>query len=328
MRALAGRSLGRFLSSATFLLLLTIQFLPLSTGLTKDLELTGTLDCGAKSGAHCAIGDTVVIWTTDIDGTRRQATIDVSWIRGALPDLDQDDLVSFEVRDLGDGRFQAIAFHDPGDHQGTTVIGSSTGSRTASHGGAKDEDEDDEAVVLSNIGVSTPTPTLTPAPTSTASPTSTTTPLPTTTATATATSTSTVTSTATLSPTATSTSTPTPTSTPVPPTISISDATIQEVLGEQVTATFTITLDKVWTQTVTVLVSTQNGTYIAPADYTAVANQLVTFNPGVTSQPFVVQIDTNCTFTSKNFFANLSSPTNATILDGQGEAIVPPGSAC
>ena len=83
----------------------------------------------------------------------------------------------------------------------------------------------------------------------------------------------------------------------------------------------------------TVLFSTQDGTgptgYHAPADYTAVINLLVTFSPGTVSQTVDVHLtDTNCTPNTYNFSANLSSPVNAVILDGHGDAVIPPASAC
>jgi hypothetical protein len=315
-------------------LLLVIPLAPGSDGFTRDLELTGTLDCGVASGARCVIGDTVAIWTTDVDGRRRLVSIDVSWVRTHLSGLDQDDLVSFEVRDLGDGRFQAVAFHAGTSQAGTVVGGSSTGSYAASHSGSKDPDEDDPPVEALQAGLSptsTPTSTPRPAPTSTASPTSTSTPAATTTATATATATSTSTSTATptatLTPTPTPTSTATPTSTPVPPTISIADAVLLPDADTQDFARFAVTLDKVWTQTVTVNFATQDGTYLSTTGYFPLSTD-VTFEPGATLQFVDVAIRaTNCTGSPKNFFGNLSSPINATILDPQGEALLPVG-AC
>lgn len=49
-----------------------------TAGLAKNIDLTGTVDCGLKSGALCSPGDALKIWTRDIDGARRRVTIDVT----------------------------------------------------------------------------------------------------------------------------------------------------------------------------------------------------------------------------------------------------------
>src|SRR5436190_18566175 len=106
------RTIARVWPYAILLVLAAFVWWPTTSSLGKDLELTGTVDCGLASGARCSIGDTLRLWTTDVDGTRRLVEIDVSWIRDQLGGIDQDDLMSFEVRDLGGGHFQAIAVHD------------------------------------------------------------------------------------------------------------------------------------------------------------------------------------------------------------------------
>src|SRR4051812_34299962 len=87
------------LAWAVFMLAAVWVIAPAPSGLSKDLELTGTVDCGVRSGHTCAIGDVVSIWTTDVDGTRRLVPVDITWIRSQLPGLDQDDQITFEVRD-------------------------------------------------------------------------------------------------------------------------------------------------------------------------------------------------------------------------------------
>src|SRR5437867_2799804 len=95
-----GRIPARGWAFAILLIAAGFVMLPPASGLGKDIELTGTVDCGVRSGSRCAIGDVLRIWTTDVDGTRRLVTIDVSWVADQLPGIDQDDLMSFEVRDL------------------------------------------------------------------------------------------------------------------------------------------------------------------------------------------------------------------------------------
>src|SRR5207237_1068133 len=123
---------GRAVGWVLLTLIVVCLFLPVPSGLGKDIELTGTIDCGGASGATCSIGSTVSIWTTDVDGTRKLVTVDVQWIVSQLPVLHQDDLITFEVEDLGDGHFQVVAVHGIDGVSGTNVPGASTGSHLAS----------------------------------------------------------------------------------------------------------------------------------------------------------------------------------------------------
>jgi hypothetical protein len=332
---------------------------PVPSSLSKDLELTGTIDCGVGSGKPCDVGDTVFIWTDDVDGTRRLVAVDVSWIRSQVSGVDQDDLISFEVRDLGDGHFQALAIHDQHGQDGTHVQGASTGSHQASQNGNRCGATCDGDDTLNSSGgadatatatlAPTSTTTITPSPTLTATATFTSTAVPTATGTATATQTATATATSTLTATPTSTATATatstatstatatptftPTVTPTPlPGVSISDATLDP--PTESIATFTITLNTASLLPVSVLFMTHDGTgpagYHAPADYTAVTTTVV-FPPGSTSQTVNVHlVNTNCgfPFVTHNLSAVISVPVNAVIIDDTGIALIPPASAC
>jgi hypothetical protein len=106
------------------------------------------------------------------------------------------------------------------------------------------------------------------------------------------------------------------------PTISISDApAVTEGNSGTTFAGFTVSLSAASGKTVTVLASTANGTATSPADYTAITNQLITFLPGETSKPLNVSVagDTLDEADNDTFFVNLSSPSNATTLDAQGQ---------
>ena len=103
------------------------------------------------------------------------------------------------------------------------------------------------------------------------------------------------------------------------PTITIDDVTLTEDDSGTQNATFTLTLSAASTITANVLVNTANGTATSGSDYTAIVNQLVTFNPGETTKTVTVVVNGDATFeTDETFFVNLTSPTNATILDSQG----------
>ena len=96
-----------------------------------------------------------------------------------------------------------------------------------------------------------------------------------------------------------------------------SRSTMQTVT-EGGTANFTVSLDQATTQTVTVNFATANNTATAPGDYTAASGTL-TFAPGVLTQPVTVSTNTdNLLEGTETFDVNLSTPTNATILDGTG----------
>jgi hypothetical protein len=105
---------------------------------------------------------------------------------------------------------------------------------------------------------------------------------------------------------------------PPQPTISISDATVNEGQSGPGFAVFNVTLSSSSTQTINVNYSTANGTAIASSDYVPATGTL-TFTPGQTSQPLAITIvgDT-AVEPNENFFVNLSSPVNATLADSQG----------
>lgn len=107
------RSVG--VTAAALLAVSGIFLAPSTTAAAKDYDIAGTVDCGVKSGHGCSIGDTLNVWTDDLGGGKQLATIDVSWIRKQLPDLDQDDPIDLEVQDQPDGTIQATGVSGEGD---------------------------------------------------------------------------------------------------------------------------------------------------------------------------------------------------------------------
>ncbi|MBK9087804.1 MAG: hypothetical protein IPL90_01620 [Holophagales bacterium] len=106
------------------------------------------------------------------------------------------------------------------------------------------------------------------------------------------------------------------------PTISIGDASGLEGNAGTTPFTFTVSLSNASTQTVTVNFAAAAGSAATPEDFQASAG-VVTFTPGVTSQPVVVLVNGDTTEEpDQNFFVNLSGPLNATILDGAGEGTI------
>ncbi|MGQ0618077.1 MAG: beta strand repeat-containing protein [Acidimicrobiia bacterium] len=100
------------------------------------------------------------------------------------------------------------------------------------------------------------------------------------------------------------------------PTINITDGSATE--GANVT--FTVSRSAASASATTVLVSTANGTAVAPGDYTALVNQLVTIpaGPALSTTVSVTTIDDAAVEGPETFTANLSGPTNGVIGDGQG----------
>ena len=103
-----------------------------------------------------------------------------------------------------------------------------------------------------------------------------------------------------------------------PPALSVNDATVLEGDAGTTDATFTVTLNTASGRTVTVNFATANGTAQAPSDYQSRTGTL-TFAPGETSKTVIVLVNGDLLNESnETYFLNLSSPSNATIADGQG----------
>jgi Calx-beta domain len=108
---------------------------------------------------------------------------------------------------------------------------------------------------------------------------------------------------------------------PSAPTLFIADVTVNES-DTTVDAVFTVSLSAASAQTVTVDFSTANGSALAGSDYTAASGTL-TFPPGVLAKPLTVQVTGDFVDEpTESFFVNLSSPTGATIADGQATGTI------
>jgi hypothetical protein len=108
-----------------------------------------------------------------------------------------------------------------------------------------------------------------------------------------------------------------------PPSVSISDFSAQEGNAGTTAFTFNVFLSNPTGQTVTVNYRTVDGTATAGSDYTAVANGVLTFNPGETSKQIVINVIGDTAFeANETFFVNLTGATNATISDGVAIGII------
>ncbi|MGI8978373.1 MAG: Calx-beta domain-containing protein [Pirellulaceae bacterium] len=102
------------------------------------------------------------------------------------------------------------------------------------------------------------------------------------------------------------------------PQLQIRDVTIAEGNTGTTSATFTVTLSAASTETITVAYATTSGTATAGSDYQSASGTL-TISAGQTTGTITVLVTSDrLGEANETFFVNLSSPTNATIADGQG----------
>ncbi|MCW3808091.1 Calx-beta domain-containing protein, partial [Plebeiibacterium marinum] len=107
----------------------------------------------------------------------------------------------------------------------------------------------------------------------------------------------------------------------VTPTISIGNASATEGSGN---LNFEVTLNAASTETVTVEYATANNTAtLADNDYNKINTTTLTFNPGETTKTVVVTVNNDDIVEgSESLYVNLSSASNATIADDQGEGVI------
>lgn len=104
--------------------------------------------------------------------------------------------------------------------------------------------------------------------------------------------------------------------------LSINDVSVTEGNLGTTMATFTVSLARASTQTVTVNYSTTDGTASSPSDYQARAGTL-TFTPGDTIEMISVVINGDTIDeANEQFFVNLSGATNATVTDSRGTGTI------
>ena len=106
------------------------------------------------------------------------------------------------------------------------------------------------------------------------------------------------------------------------PSLSINDVSVAEGDTGTTTATFTVTLSNASGRTVTVNYATADGTAAAESDYQPTSGTL-TFDPGNISKAVTVLVNGDATFEpNETFFVDLTTPTNGTISDAQGQGTI------
>jgi hypothetical protein len=152
------------------LTLLSVDLTRAATTFAKEIDIIGTVDCGLPSGKRCDIGDTLTLRTDNLTGELAPALIDVSWIKGKLPGLDQDDELTLAVELLPGGKLRALSIISAKKRTGTLNEGLTTGSREVSEsrrdrGEKQDEDSPSNSSVPGPGGIAgTVTNLLTGAP--------------------------------------------------------------------------------------------------------------------------------------------------------------------
>jgi uncharacterized delta-60 repeat protein len=107
------------------------------------------------------------------------------------------------------------------------------------------------------------------------------------------------------------------------PQISINDVTKLEGNAGLTSFTFTVSLSRASSQTITVSYQTVDGTASAPSDYTALAPAPLTFSPGQTTKTVTVKVNGDVGVEpNETFFVRLSSPHNVTIADAFGKGTI------
>lgn len=104
-----------------------------------------------------------------------------------------------------------------------------------------------------------------------------------------------------------------------PPTISINDSSLKEPDTGQENMTFQVSLSHTWKNPVTATVTTTGDTATGNSDYQS-TSQMVTIPAGdlVATAQVPINADAEEDEGPETFFVNLSSPTQGSILDGQG----------
>lgn len=102
------------------------------------------------------------------------------------------------------------------------------------------------------------------------------------------------------------------------PSISINDVTVTEGNAGTTTASFTVSLSSLSSQTTSVNYATAGNTATSGDDFVA-ASGTATIAPGLLSTTVNVTVNSDTTFEpDETFFVNLTNPANATIGDSQG----------
>ncbi|MCC7368356.1 MAG: hypothetical protein IT306_08035 [Chloroflexi bacterium] len=152
--------LNRLTAMALLALLTGVMVLqPATSTVQASFTLVGLADGGKPSGSSLSPAGSLTI-VSDDSGAPVRYTISLAWVRGRLPEIAQDDLLSVEVEVLPDGTLVASSVTNQTDRQGTANQGRSTGSVQI-----REQPRQPSTTDKSNEGPPTSTGTPTPAST-------------------------------------------------------------------------------------------------------------------------------------------------------------------
>ena len=143
--------MNRFLKGAVLgsaALLITLQG-SVDVAQARDFDVTGTLECGVRSGERCSFADwangpTIAVLTEDISGETQRVLLDASWVKDDLSSFDQDDWVWFTVREGLGPNLKVVGIVERRCKDGTYNPGLSTASKCVRENGDTDDDDDDD----------------------------------------------------------------------------------------------------------------------------------------------------------------------------------------
>jgi hypothetical protein len=105
----------------------------------------------------------------------------------------------------------------------------------------------------------------------------------------------------------------------IPPTASITDAVVIEGDSGVINAVFTVALSSPSVQTVTLVLSSVDGSAAGTSDYAALSPTTLTFAPGETIKTVTIAVNGDTAVElNETFFVNLTTPVNAVLADSQG----------
>src|SRR5262249_25594587 len=107
--------------------------------------------------------------------------------------------------------------------------------------------------------------------------------------------------------------------------LAINDASASRPASGTAPLTFTVTSSQASSSTVTVNYATHDASAIAGVDDIATSGALTCPANSTTSKTITVQVIGSNDNSTKDFFVNLSSPTNATLTKGQGKGTIKGG---
>jgi len=84
------------------------------TGLAKEFEMEGTIDCGLAAGQDCPVADSMTLYTVSISGKNEPFVFDMSWIRPQLEQAGhkQDDLLCLIVEEVPGVGYRGLAVRE------------------------------------------------------------------------------------------------------------------------------------------------------------------------------------------------------------------------